>query len=99
MTHKEHRQCEALPSADPPVWIPYLYSHCPACSAAHLGRTAISRQLVVSQVFNISYNSIQGLPPIWMFADNVPTWAEGGIDIRVRLAEVYQTRGPVQEPQ
>lgn len=40
----------------------------------------------VSQVFNISYNSIQGLPPIWMFADNVPSWAEGGIDIRVRLA-------------
>lgn len=38
---------------------------------------------VVLQVFNISYNGIQGLPPIWMFADNVPSWAEGGIDIRV----------------
>jgi hypothetical protein len=35
-------------------------------------------------VFNISYNEIQGLPPIWMFADNVPSWAEGGIDIAVR---------------
>lgn len=42
----------------------------------------------MTQVFNISSNQIQGLPPIWMFADNVPSWAEGGIDIRVRPADV-----------
>jgi hypothetical protein len=72
--------------------IPLLSSTCPCnspqppSSFMHCGSVGINPQFGASQVFNISYNQIQGLPPIWMFADNVPSWAEGGIDIRVRQA-------------
>lgn len=41
------------------------------------------RVSLAQQVFNISGNRIIGTPPVWMFADNVPTWAERGIDVHV----------------
>jgi len=62
--------------------LPHL--HLITCRAFVGGEAMLTRRVsLAQQVFNVSDNRIIGTPPIWMFADNVPTWAKRGIDVHV----------------
>ena len=46
-------------------------------------KRSAARARAAAQVFNVSGNRLAGTLPVWMFGDNMPPWAEAGIDVSV----------------